>query len=94
MERPADMDAAIELIASARRHIEDRTPGTLELEIVRDLVASLRHLAFAIDRHRPEVRGRARRDVLEEIASSRQSQAKLDALKDIERARADRCEPK
>lgn len=79
-ERPADIDAAIDLMARARNHLDGRGAGTLDSRIVRDLVAALTELACAVDRHRPEVRGAARRDLLDEMESARRSRAKLEAL--------------
>jgi hypothetical protein len=57
MDRPADIDAAIDLMARARNHLDGRSADTLEPALVRDLVSALTALTFAVDRHRPEVRG-------------------------------------
>jgi hypothetical protein len=80
MDRPADIDAAIDLMARARNHLDGRSVDTLEPALVRDLVSALTALVCAVDRHRPEVRGAARRELLDEMESARRSRAKLTAL--------------
>ena len=55
MDRPADLNAVIDLMAKARQLLEQRPARTLGMELHEDLAKALGSLREAIERHDPTI---------------------------------------